>query len=90
MNTITLTPDQVKAVVAKHALEFDRQLAMNVTNYNKIIAATKRRADAKVDRANQRTTDWKLKYEETRRKLLAAQAEIVALKRRLKAGEWDE
>lgn len=86
---ITLTPEQENAVVAKHAAEFERQLAVNIANHAKLAAALKRRADDRVDRAQQTAKDWKLRYQETRSKLLAAQAEIVVLKRRLRDGDWD-
>lgn len=89
MTVITLTPEQVQAIVAPVRAEHQKALALASKAYESKAKAAQRRADARVLRARQSTKQWKVQYTETRSKLLAAQAEIVALKRRLRSGEWD-
>lgn len=88
--TLTLTPEQDEAIVAKARAEFDKQVKQLEKQKAKEVASLKRRADDRVFRARQRATAWKAQYSDTRSKLLAAQAEIVILKRRLRNGDWDE
>jgi hypothetical protein len=90
MTTITLTEEQERAIVAKHIAEFNKTITQLAAQHVKATAGVQRRADARVARARQSTKQWKVQYAETRSKLLAAQAEIVALKRRLRNGEWGE
>jgi len=73
MTTITLTPEQEQAIVAQNEEQ-------NAKKY----AALQRRTDSRVDRANQRANEWKVRYGDTRKRLLAALAENTELKRRIR------
>lgn len=90
LTTITLTPEQEEAIVAPYRAEFKKQLAREVADVARKGKALQRRTDARVERARQTAKKWKVQYAETRSKLLAAQGEIVHLKRRLRDGEWWE
>jgi hypothetical protein len=73
MTTITLTTEQEQAIVAHR----EDQL-------NKKYTALQRRTDSRVDRANQRANEWRVRYSEARKRLLAALAENTELKRRIR------
>ena len=90
MTSITLTPEQEEAILAKPRAEFDRQLAQFEKQKAKEFEWLKRRTDDRVARAKQSTVAWKAEYVATRSLLRAAQAEIVILKRRLRNGDWED
>lgn len=73
MTTITLTPEQEQAIVAQHEEQ-----------HAKKYAALQRRTDNRVDRANQRANEWRVRYGDARKRLLAALAENTELKRRIR------
>ena len=89
MTTITLTPEQEQAIVGAYTAETRKLLKQAEAATAKSQAALKRRTDARVDRANQRATVWKVRYSNTRKLFLAAQAEITLLKRKLRTGDWE-
>jgi leucyl aminopeptidase (aminopeptidase T) len=90
MTTLALTQEQEDSLTAKVKADFDKQVKQLASQKVKEVAAIKRQADARVFRARQKTSNWKLQYAETRKNLLAARAEIIMLKRRLRNGEWDD
>ena len=89
MTTITLTLEQEQAIVRPYMEAHMRLAAEEKKRDDKLRAGIKRKADDRVARANQTAKDWKLRYSETRRSLLAAQAEIITLKRRLRDGDFE-
>jgi len=64
---------EIEAELAATKLELSKLKAGN--------ASLKRRTDARVDRATQKTREWKANYSRTRKLLLEANAEITSLKR---------
>ena len=78
MTTITLTPKQIASI----AKPVDGRA-------EKALASYKRRADARVARADARTVEWKQHYRQARKSLIEARSEINELKRRLRNGEFE-
>ena len=89
MTTIVLTQAQIEAITTPATQKFKADLVVQANDHARKVKALQRAANAKVDRANQRCTDWKLQYTETRKLLLLAQGEIVTLKRRIRNAEWE-
>lgn len=90
MITIVLTQAQIEAITTPAIQQFKADLVVQANDHARKVKALQRAANAKVDRANQRCNDWKLRYNETRKLLLAAQAENVVLKRRIRNADWEE
>ena len=90
MTTITLTQEQEAAIIKTHADKFAKEVATIQAAADRQVAGAKRRADARVIRAKQRTTEWRQRYNTTRSALLKANGEIVVLKRRLRNGDWNQ
>jgi exonuclease VII large subunit len=86
MITITLTPEQQQDIAKFFILDRRKEMAQVTRNND----ALKRRTDRRVDRANQRAQSWKVRYSEARKLLLAAQADIATLRRRLRNAEWED
>lgn len=84
MTTITLTPEQEQAIVGTYAAETRKLLTQAEAQLDKKYVALQRRTDSRVDRANQRANEWKVRYGDTRKRLLAALAENTELKRRIR------
>lgn len=89
MTTITLTAEQCRAIVQPYIEAHDKHSAQAAANSAKVYAALQRRTNARVERARQTAKSWKVRYSETRKALLAAQAEVHQLKRRLRNGEFE-
>lgn len=89
MTTITLTLEQQDAIAQPYVAAHIRRAAQEKAEAAKAYAALQHRTDARVERADQRTAEWKQRYSEARKNLLAAHAEIATLKRRLRNGEWE-
>lgn len=83
---ITLTQDQIELIARPIEERCERQIRELEAKAARSVAANKRRADARVEAARQRTSEWKQSYSDARSRLLAAQAEIVELKRRIREG----
>jgi len=84
---ITLTPEQVALIAKPIEDRLEQALRDTEAKTAKAVASLQRRANAKVDAANQRTNEWKQSYQAARKNLLAAHAEITELKRRLRQRE---
>lgn len=66
---ITLTREQIASITAPI-----------VEAHSKAAASIKRNADARVDRANARTVEWKQRYSATRKLLLETQKKLRLLR----------
>ena len=87
---ITLTQEQIDSIVQPYLAKFEKDTAAIQAAAERSSAGVKRRADARVERAKARTTQWIQHYNSTRTALLKANGEIVVLKRRLRNGDWDQ
>lgn len=89
MSTITLTEGQEWLIAAPYIVERDKAVAQAEAKAAKAYTALQRRTDTRIDKAKQETTEWKQRYNETRKQLIAARTEIIDLKRRLRNGKWE-
>ena len=87
---ITLTPEQILALVKPIEDRYDIALKGAKAKLAKESESMQRKANTKLNAANQRASEWKQSYQAARKNLLAAQAEITDLKRRLRNGEWND
>jgi hypothetical protein len=83
--TLALTPEQVQQILAPAQAQHEKDLAAQLKTHRLAYEALQRRTDRRVDRANARTTDWKSRYNDTRKNLIEARDEIHALKCRMRA-----
>lgn len=81
MTTITLTHEQVQSVLTKHIAPLTAQLAADVKKNDSRIAGVKRRADKRVENARNKTSEWRQRYGDMRKRLLEMQAENAELRR---------
>jgi len=84
MTTITLTQEQIAAVVGPATAAWNSDIRRVKTQADKAYMSLQRRTDRRVESANARAAEWKQHYGEARKQLLEARAEIVELKRRLR------
>lgn len=82
---LTLTPEQVQQVLVPAQAQHEKDLAAKDKAHRLTYESLKRRTDRRVDRANARTTDWKSRYNDTRKNLIEARNEIHELKCRMRA-----
>lgn len=90
MTIITLTEGQEWLIAAPYIVERDKAVAQAEARAAKAYTALQRRTQSRIDKAKQETIEWKQRYLETRKQLIATRTEISDLKRRLRNGEWDE
>lgn len=89
MTTITLTDEQVQAILSKTQKEYQKALELAHTAFAAKIKAAQQRADRRVERHKQAAQEWKVRYDNTYKDLKAARVENFDLKKRLREGDWE-
>jgi hypothetical protein len=89
MTTITLTDEQVQAILGKTRTEYQKALDLAHKSYATKIKAQQQRADRRVARHEQTADSWKVRYNDTYKALKEARVENFDLKKRLREGRWE-
>jgi uncharacterized protein (DUF885 family) len=80
---IQLTPEQVYEIRKPEVKESIAKIAEILKSHKKQIALIKRVEGKKLEASKARSANWKIRYTETKSKLLKAMAEIHQLKKEL-------
>jgi hypothetical protein len=80
---IELTPEQIRQVTLPTLQETFAKIAIMSKEHSKQIALIKRVEGKKLEASKARSADWKIRYTETKSKLLKAMADIHQLKKEL-------
>jgi hypothetical protein len=84
MITITLTNEQISAVVKPVDDRYRALFNSEIDSNDKRFKQQERKFTRRIDAANAKTAEWKQRYSETRKQLLEARTEIVELRRTLR------